>query len=99
MTSSTVTTLTTGNATPRVRGVALPVVRVVTVYDDIINCDHSYDRQCHTSYTTVFDAQQEEECEENYIKRCYIAYENFAFNETVKVCRTPLVKDCDIPGE
>jgi len=70
-----------------------------TVYDDIINCDHSYDRQCHTSYTTVFDAQQEEECEENYIKRCYIAYENFAFNETVKVCRTPLVKDCEKDGE
>jgi len=70
-----------------------------TIYDEVINCDHSYDRQCHTSYTTVFDAQQEEECEENYIKRCYIAYENFAFNETVKVCRTPLVKDCDIPGE
>jgi len=70
-----------------------------TTYDEIIKCDHSYDRRCHTSYTTSFEAQQEEECEENYIKRCYIAYENFAFNETVRVCRTPLVKDCEIEGE
>ena len=42
-------------------------------------------RRCHTSYTTTFEAQQEEDCEENYIKKCYIAYENFAFNETVEV--------------
>ena len=26
-----------------------------TVYDDVVECDHSYDRQCHTSYTTTFE--------------------------------------------
>jgi len=67
-----------------------------TLYDEVVKCDHSYDRRCHTSYTTTFEAQQEEDCEENYIKRCYIAYENFAFNETVEVCKKPMVKDCDI---
>jgi len=69
-----------------------------TQWDEVIKCDHSYDRRCHTSYTTTFEAQQEEDCEENYIKKCYIAYENFAFNETVEICRKPVVKDCDDDG-
>jgi len=69
-----------------------------TEYDDVIQCDHSYDRRCHTSYITTYESQQEEECEENYRKSCFIEYEKIAFNETVKVCRTPLVKDCAIKG-
>merc|ERR1712241_590599 len=47
-------------------------------YDDVVQCDHSYDRRCHTTYVTQ--------------------YEQIAFNETVEICRTPLVKDCDIQG-
>merc|ERR1711892_429057 len=39
-----------------------------------------------------------EQCEENYRKSCFIEYETIAFNETVQLCRTPLVKDCDIQG-
>merc|ERR1719376_1633418 len=31
-------------------------------------------------------------------KNCFIEYEKIAFDETVAVCRTPLVKDCDIQG-
>merc|ERR1711973_617303 len=41
---------------------------------------------------------EEIECEENFRKSCFIEYEKIAFNETVKVCRTPLVKDCDVKG-
>ena len=37
-----------------------------TEYDDVMTCDHSYDRRCHTSYTTKSTAQQQEECAENY---------------------------------
>jgi len=70
-----------------------------TVYDDVVECDHSYDRQCHTSYTTTFEAQQQEECTENYRKNCFINYDQIAFNTTVQICRTPLVKDCDARGE
>jgi len=71
----------------------------VTEYDDVITCDHSYDKRCHTSYVTNYDSQQEEECEENFKKVCHINYEPLAYNETVEICRTPIVKDCDIPGE
>ena len=69
-----------------------------TEYDDVVQCDHSYDRRCHTTYVTNYEAQQEEECEENFRKNCFIDYEKIAFNETVEICRTPLVKDCDVQG-
>merc|ERR1712042_2592 len=49
-----------------------------TEYDETVQCDHSYDRRCHTIYLTN--------------------YEQISFNETVQVCRTPLVKDCDVQG-
>jgi len=69
-----------------------------TEYDDVVQCDHSYDKRCHTTYVTNYDSQQEEECEENFRKSCFIEYEQIAFNETVQICRTPLVKDCNIQG-
>merc|ERR1712198_331178 len=69
-----------------------------TEYDETVQCDHSYDRRCHTTYVTNYESQQEEECEENFRKNCFINYEKIAFNETVQVCRTPLVKDCDVQG-
>jgi len=69
-----------------------------TEYDNVVKCDHSYDKRCHTTYVTNFVSQQEEECDDNFRKNCYIEYEQIAFNESVEVCRTPLVKDCDIQG-
>ena len=33
-----------------------------TEYDDVMTCDHSYDRRCHTSYTTTYEAQQVGAC-------------------------------------
>merc|ERR1719204_1493568 len=69
-----------------------------TEYDETVQCDHSYDRRCHTTYVTQYESQQEEDCEENFRKSCFIEYEQIAFNETAEVCRTPLVKDCDVQG-
>merc|ERR1719327_2327066 len=69
-----------------------------TEYDDVVQCDHSYDRRCHTTYVTQYESQQEEDCEENFRKNCFIEYEQIAFNETAEICRTPLVKDCDVQG-
>merc|ERR1711875_119378 len=53
-----------------------------TEYDDVVQCDHSYDRRCHTTYTTNYESQQEEECEENFRKSCFIEYEQVATTET-----------------
>merc|ERR1711992_283439 len=61
-----------------------------TEYDDVVQCDHSYDKRCHTTCVTNYESQQEEECEENFRKSCFIEYEEIAFNETTEICRTPL---------
>merc|ERR1711936_608315 len=53
-----------------------------TEYDDVVQCDHSYNKRCHTTFVTNYESQQEEECEENYRKSCFIEYEKIAFNET-----------------
>merc|ERR1711910_224052 len=58
-------------------------------YDDVVQCDHSYDRRCHTTYVTQYESQQEEDCEENFRKNCFIEYEQIAFNETAVICRDP----------
>jgi len=68
-------------------------------YDEVVQCDHSYDKRCHTTYVTNYESQQEEECDENYRKNCFIEYEQKAITETVQICRTPLVKDCDVVGD
>ena len=71
------------------------VVHTGTILQE--ECNHSYDKKCHTSYSTEYEAQQEEECDDNYNKECDITYEPQAQNVTVRVCMTPLVKvgmDC-----
>jgi len=68
-----------------------------TEYDDVIECKHSYTQKCHTTYTTDFEPQQEEECEENFIKNCFIDYRKIASEEKIEFCHTPLI--CDGPGE
>ena len=69
-----------------------------TEYDEVVKCDHSYDKRCHTTFATTYLSQQEQECEDNYRKDCYIEYEPVAKTEKARVCRTPLVKDCDVQG-
>ena len=34
-----------------------------TVYDDVIECHHSYDSKCHTTYKTIYDPQQVWKCQ------------------------------------
>jgi len=67
-------------------------------YDEVEECDHSYDEKCHTSYVTEYTTQQHEECGETFTKQCEITYEHRATNQTVTVCMNPLVKDCNLPG-
>jgi len=69
-----------------------------TEYDTEIECKHSYDQKCHTTYTTDFEPQQEEVCEENFIKECFIEYKKQASEEKVEFCHTPLVCDQGAPG-
>lgn len=65
-----------------------------TKYDDSIECHHSYDERCHTTYTTDYEPQQVENCDENFVKECHIEYENKAFDESVEICNESPVRDC-----
>ena len=62
-----------------------------TEYDEVITCKHSYSEKCHTTYTTDFEPQQEEDCEETFTKSCFIEYKKVASDEQIKFCHTPLV--------
>lgn len=70
-----------------------------TEYDDHIECHHSYSQRCHTTYTTDFTPQQEEECEENFKKSCFIEYRKVASPEKVRFCHTPLIFEGTGPEE
>lgn len=70
-----------------------------TEYDDIITCKHSYSEKCHTTYTTDFEPQQEEECEETFTKSCFIEYKKVASDEQIKFCHTPLICEGEGPEE
>ena len=67
-----------------------------TEYDDVITCKHSYSEKCHTTYTTDFEPQQEEECSENFLKHCHIDFKPRATEENVQYCYTPLGCDEDV---
>lgn len=68
-----------------------------TEYDDVVTCKHSYSEKCHTTYTTDFEPQQEEDCEENFVKSCFIEYKKVASEETVDFCYTPIELQGDGP--
>lgn len=70
-----------------------------TEYDDEITCKHSYSERCHTTYTTDFEPQQEEECDETFTKSCFIEYKKVASDEQVQFCHTPLVCEGEGPEE
>jgi len=74
------------------------VLETETQYDEIIECKHSYDKRCHTTFSTDYEPTQEEKCDENYRKNCFIEYSTTAYNETVQICRQPLLKDCNLSG-
>jgi len=69
-----------------------------TIYDDSIECHHSYDKRCQTTYLTDYVPQQVEDCDENFVKECHIEYKKIAFNETVEICNERPVRDCEQQG-
>ena len=88
------------------------VMEVKIEYEEVVECEHSYDKRCFTSLSTVFRPEQvsypclgnteqgnmfqEEQCNDNYVKDCFIKYEKAAVNTTALVCKKPLVRDCGV---
>merc|ERR1712032_41034 len=74
-----------------------------TEYDEVVQCDHSYDRRCHTTYVTQYESQQEEDCDENFRKSCFIEYESECWTkqevhdvqDDVVECETVVEEKCE----
>jgi len=66
-----------------------------TQYDEVMTCDHQYSKQCHETYTTVYEPHQEQECDEKFNKICTIEYEDIANNIEVEECKATFITDCD----
>merc|ERR1712088_793469 len=70
-----------------------------TEYDEVVQCDHSYDRRCHTTYVTQYESQQEEECEEicrtEYESECWTKQEVHDVEDDVVECTTEVEEKCE----
>jgi hypothetical protein len=62
--------------------------------DPILECFHRQVKQCHLTYITQYQPNQEEVCEENFEKTCQITFRKQAYNETVRKCYRPLERFC-----
>merc|ERR1712240_815875 len=74
-----------------------------TEYDETVQCDHSYDRRCHTTYVTNYESQQEEECDvqgpeicrTEYESECWTKQEEHDVEDDVVTCETIQDEKCE----
>ena len=58
-------------------------------------CSQQNVSQCYTMYRTDYRDSIRVECEEEFVKSCRIVMRERSYNHSVRVCKRPLVKDCD----
>ena len=58
-------------------------------------CTQQIVDQCYNSYVTTYKDVVKEKCVEVFVKTCRIVLRDRAFNATTRVCKRPLVKECD----
>ena len=51
--------------------------------------------QCYNTYVTKYTSSVREKCQEVFVKTCRIVQRSQAYNHTVRMCKRPLVKDCN----
>ena len=60
-------------------------------------CTQQMVNQCYNSYVTTYKDVVRERCQEIFIKTCRIILRERAFNATTRVCKRPLIKECNDP--
>merc|ERR1712038_1030840 len=58
-------------------------------------CTQQNVTQCYNTYVTKYTTSVREKCEEVFVKTCRIVQRSQAYNHTVRMCKRPLVKDCN----
>ena len=57
-------------------------------------CTQQILTQCYNSYVTTYKDVVKEKCTEVFVKTCRIKLVERGFNATTRVCKRPLVKEC-----
>uniref|UniRef100_A0A0K2UZY5 Uncharacterized protein n=1 Tax=Lepeophtheirus salmonis TaxID=72036 RepID=A0A0K2UZY5_LEPSM len=65
-----------------------------TVYERGMECQHTFRKKCHLTYITDYSSAPEKKCDTNFKKNCHIIFKPVPHNEKVKICHTPIVKEC-----
>ena len=60
-------------------------------------CTQQNVTQCYNSYVTTYRDVVRERCEEVFVKTCRIVMRERAYNATTRVCKRPLIKECNEP--
>ena len=60
-------------------------------------CTQQNVEQCFNDYVTEYRDDVRERCEEEFLKVCRIVMRQRSYNHTTRVCRRPLVQECDQP--
>ena len=51
--------------------------------------------QCYNTYVTKYTSSVREKCQDVFVKTCRIVQRSQAYNHTVRMCKRPLVKECN----
>ena len=58
-------------------------------------CTQQNVTQCYNTYVTKYTDSIREKCEEVFIKTCRIIMRSRAYNHTTRLCKRPLLKQCN----
>ena len=58
-------------------------------------CTQQNVSQCYNTYVTQYTDSIREKCEEVFIKTCRIIMRSRTYNHTTRLCRRPLLKQCN----
>ena len=58
-------------------------------------CTQQNVTQCYNTYATKYTDSIREKCEEVFIKTCRIIMRSRAYNHTTRLCKRPLLKQCN----
>uniref|UniRef100_A0A0K2UHS3 Uncharacterized protein n=1 Tax=Lepeophtheirus salmonis TaxID=72036 RepID=A0A0K2UHS3_LEPSM len=66
-----------------------------TEFDRGMDCHHTFQRKCHLTYITDYSSSSEEKCDTDFKKNCHITFKPVPHNEKIKICHTPLIRQCN----